>query len=163
MRTVLTVFLVCTGVVSALRLDQCELPAVEGPCRAALPRFFYNAATADCEEFNYGGCGGNANRFQTYYECAATCAEHLPTPQYEARLEEDTDSVYSTLKKPYKGVDFEVGCRPAPESGICLAYFERWFYNVKTGRCETFVYGGCGGNKNNYETPAECEVACLRF
>lgn len=29
-----------------------------------------------------------------------------------------------------------------------------------SGQCEKFVYGGCGGNENNYNTLEECELAC---
>ena len=36
----------------------------------------------------------------------------------------------------------------------------RYFYNFKTGRCESFVYNGCGGNSNNFMDRQECEVKC---
>ena len=32
-------------------------------------RFFYNAATGECEEFVFGGCGGNDNKFDTKEKC----------------------------------------------------------------------------------------------
>ena len=34
------------------------------------------------------------------------------------------------------------------------------FYNVETGLCEQFVYGGCDGNANNFATREECEATC---
>ena len=38
----------------------------------------------------------------------------------------------------------------------------RWFYNAETNRCETFVYGGCAGNENNFETHAVCRKQCVK-
>uniref|UniRef100_A0A8C7WUF1 BPTI/Kunitz inhibitor domain-containing protein n=1 Tax=Oryzias sinensis TaxID=183150 RepID=A0A8C7WUF1_9TELE len=38
--------------------------------------------------------------------------------------------------------------------------FERYFYNFKKGRCEIFIYGGCFGNQNNFETEKECLRRC---
>ena len=41
--------------------------------------------------------------------------------------------------------------KPGPNEGSCYAYFPRYFYNSRTGRCQFFVYGGCNGNANNFE------------
>jgi hypothetical protein len=51
-------------------------------------------------------------------------------------------------------------CSLPAETGPCEASFERFFHNAKTGICEPFVYGGCEGNENNFETFEECEAAC---
>ncbi len=51
-------------------------------------------------------------------------------------------------------------CVLAADPGPCTGHFSWYFFNVVTGRCETFVYGGCEGNGNRYETLAECERAC---
>lgn len=47
------------------------------------------------------------------------------------------------------------------ESGPCKAIKERYFFNVNSGSCERFEYGGCSGNSNNFETMEECEEACV--
>lgn len=57
-------------------------------------------------------------------------------------------------------------CMLQKETGRCRAYFERFYFNTKTGECETFVWGGCGGNENNYKSIEECRsksVACTKF
>ena len=57
----------CTAV------DVCDLPMVVGPCDAAIPSWFYNSESGECEIFTYGGCGGNDNRFDTRQACEAQC------------------------------------------------------------------------------------------
>jgi hypothetical protein len=47
-----------------------------------------------------------------------------------------------------------------PEGGSCDAYFERYAFDAETGTCRGFVYGGCDGNGNNFETAEECHAAC---
>ena len=61
---------------TALRLDGvCSLPAETGPCRAYIPRYFYNSTSMKCERFIYGGCLGNANNFRSEEECEGCCGE----------------------------------------------------------------------------------------
>ncbi|EFN52652.1 hypothetical protein CHLNCDRAFT_26510, partial [Chlorella variabilis] len=52
----------------------CGQPAERGPCRAAIPSWYYDAAAATCRPFLYGGCQGNANRFAGFSECEAAAA-----------------------------------------------------------------------------------------
>ncbi|XP_018346335.1 PREDICTED: PI-actitoxin-Afv2b-like [Trachymyrmex septentrionalis] len=51
----------------------CLLPMKMGPCRADIPRYAYNSASGQCEQFIYGGCHANANNFKTMSECEMTC------------------------------------------------------------------------------------------
>ncbi|XP_067564360.1 early lactation protein-like isoform X2 [Pseudorca crassidens] len=51
----------------------CQLPAVRGPCKASLHRYFYNSTSIECEPFTYGGCQGNANNFETTEICVRVC------------------------------------------------------------------------------------------
>jgi len=55
--------------------DPCSLPKVVGPCRAAFRKYYFNSATGKCTKFIYGGCGGNANRFDTKEECQERCED----------------------------------------------------------------------------------------
>ena len=36
--------------------------------------------------------------------------------------------------------------------GPCTEAHTRWCFNTETNLCETFVWGGCDGNRNNFET-----------
>lgn len=46
------------------------------------------------------------------------------------------------------------------DPGMCLAFIPRYFFNPQTGVCEVFIYGGCGGNNNNYQSMQECTQQC---
>ncbi|KAI8463862.1 MAG: hypothetical protein J3K34DRAFT_526667 [Monoraphidium minutum] len=56
----------------------CTLPPETGLCRAAIPRWFWNAADGACALFTFGGCGGNANNFESEGACEAACAPGAP-------------------------------------------------------------------------------------
>ena len=52
----------------------CLLHQDAGTCNAYIPSWFYNKETQNCEEFIYGGCFGNANRFATEADCQRACS-----------------------------------------------------------------------------------------
>ncbi|XP_022229779.1 tissue factor pathway inhibitor [Drosophila obscura] len=58
-------------------------------------------------------------------------------------------------------VDVPEDCHQPKETGRCFALFYRYAYNVDTQACEEFVYGGCAGNRNNFESKELCEQSCL--
>lgn len=61
-----------------------------------------------------------------------------------------------------KIVLFSVVCQKNEDPEItCLAYMRRWRYEPSTRACENFIYGGCGGNANNFETVEACEAKCV--
>ncbi|CAL8142489.1 unnamed protein product [Orchesella dallaii] len=41
----------------------------------------------------------------------------------------------------------------------CLAYIPRFHFDITTGQCHEFIWGGCQANANNFQTEDEC----LRF
>lgn len=49
---------------------------------------------------------------------------------------------------------------PSVGTPICLAAFHNWYYNAGAKECKQFLYGGCGGNANNFPTRIECEERC---
>ncbi|KAK3724972.1 hypothetical protein QZH41_005873 [Actinostola sp. cb2023] len=54
--------------------EVCSLPKDPGTCFSLTYRYYYNQQTAKCEQFDYGGCQGNANNFETLEECQNKCA-----------------------------------------------------------------------------------------
>ncbi|XP_010629802.1 eppin isoform X3 [Fukomys damarensis] len=53
-------------------------------------------------------------------------------------------------------------CSLPKETGLCMAYFRRWWYNKENNTCDLFIYGGCYGNNNNFQTKGMCQNFCGR-
>nr|XP_054920042.1 papilin-like isoform X5 [Dermacentor andersoni] len=52
-------------------------------------------------------------------------------------------------------------CRLPMDPGRCNNDTqERYYYNSQTGLCETFEYGGCDGNENNFVELDSCKARC---
>ncbi|XP_078391912.1 collagen alpha-6(VI) chain-like [Cetorhinus maximus] len=53
-------------------------------------------------------------------------------------------------------------CELNVASGSCYSYNLKWFFDATEQVCKRFWYGGCGGNKNRFDTRKECEALCLK-
>ncbi|KAB0350532.1 hypothetical protein FD755_004770 [Muntiacus reevesi] len=51
-------------------------------------------------------------------------------------------------------------CSMPKEAGPCMALFHRWWYDKTNNTCSSFIYGGCKGNNNNFQSQAVCQSAC---
>ena len=51
-------------------------------------------------------------------------------------------------------------CLLPKEPGLCMAYFERYYYDSSDQKCKKFVYGGCMAKRNNFETLEDCQSTC---
>ncbi|KAK2839502.1 hypothetical protein Q5P01_013242 [Channa striata] len=112
--------------------ELCALKDEPGPCKAIKERFFFNVDSGKCELFEYGGCGGNANNFESLEECEEKC-------------------VVSDDKDP---------CHLPEAPGPCRGLVTRYFFHNETQQCKHFFYGGCFGNANNFRNMAECQAKC---
>ncbi|XP_046846230.1 early lactation protein-like [Xenia sp. Carnegie-2017] len=72
-----------------------------------------------------------------------------------------------TCKKGFQCIarEEQTYCRPVlcslpPSTGKCKGYFKRYFYNSVSNKCEKFIYGGCGGNRNNFRSRYVCKIWC---
>uniref|UniRef100_A0A452VML3 WAP domain-containing protein n=2 Tax=Ursus TaxID=9639 RepID=A0A452VML3_URSMA len=45
-------------------------------------------------------------------------------------------------------------CTMPKEPGPCMAFFHRWWYDKEKNTCSSFIYGGCKGNNNNFQSKA---------
>ncbi|XP_072109534.1 tissue factor pathway inhibitor 2 [Mobula birostris] len=171
--------------------DDCSLPKDEGPCKAINHRYYYNVATGKCEKFVYGGCKGNENNFLSAIDCTDRCGRTInkrdicsqpakPGPCkayliryfYNVKSQKCEKFIYGGCMKnennfvsenectAHCGRTITDKCQLPPEIGICRAFLTRYFYNITTGMCEQFVYGGCYGNANNFRDITSCQMEC---
>ncbi|KAM4025434.1 collagen alpha-3(VI) chain [Anomaloglossus baeobatrachus] len=132
-------------------IDPCELDLDMGTqCKENEVKWFFDKTNKICTQVWYGGCGGNANRFDTEAECINRCQKttvektmHLPT-----------------LESKAIAVGPEV-CKLPKEEGTCREFVLKWHYDTETKSCARFWYGGCGGNENRFSTQKECEKICI--
>ncbi|KAJ7408560.1 hypothetical protein WISP_119423 [Willisornis vidua] len=113
----------------------CLLPPDDGPCRAMVPRWYYDRHTQSCQEFTYGGCYGNANNFLTFDDCEKNCWTIKTGPLL---------------------------CYSPKDEGLCSSSVPRYYYDAKTKSCKEFNYTGCGGNANNFVTEMDCYNVCRK-
>lgn len=52
---------------------RCTEPPLTGGCRHSNTKWYYNPVIQDCARFNFGGCGGNDNRFDSKENCMTMC------------------------------------------------------------------------------------------
>lgn len=93
--------------------------------------WYYEPKRNNCFTFTYSQCNKNRNHFDTYEACMLSCGGELAAP-----------------------------CSLPSLHGPCKAYEPRWAYNNSLKKCQSFAYGGCGGNENNFETKEACEQMC---
>ncbi|XP_059058317.1 papilin-like [Achroia grisella] len=124
-------FLGCTDVPES-RQAACSLLTDRGSCHNYTVYWFYDMEYGGCSRFWYGGCEGNGNRFSTKEECEDICVQPAPKD----------------------------ACKLPQVKGACKGYLLRWYYDSERERCSQFIYGGCLGNNNNFETEELCQTQC---
>lgn len=131
--------------VDAVAFGAVEVPAQVGSTELILPR---------CEQLQETGpCRGAFRRF--WYDADAGAC-HL----FIYGGCGGNENNFRTLGACRRVCVSRRMCRLPMKPGPCRARFFRWWYNRHTGRCEEFVYGGCGGNANNFSSREACERRC---
>lgn len=95
--------------------------------------WYFEPKTNNC--FSFAHCRSNSTQSQklltSYAECMACCGPELSEP-----------------------------CGLPALQGPCKSYEPRWAYSGSLRRCLSFIYGGCEGNANNFESKEACEEVC---
>ncbi|KAK9405055.1 protease inhibitor 3-like [Crotalus adamanteus] len=55
--------------------DRCLQPLDFGQCEDQKPHYYYNQNSKKCKKFDYRGCKGNGNNFESFKECIHQCIE----------------------------------------------------------------------------------------
>ncbi len=123
-----------------------------GPCQSSSTRYYYDREKKECQQFRYGGCNGNANNYDTIGKCQSTCVKETVGQDLIALSKRKKFIFYCLIDQ----------CTQAVEAGPCNGEFTRFYYDTITGQCQSFVYGGCKKNKNNFMTLKDCLKTCIQ-
>uniref|UniRef100_A0A914UXL1 BPTI/Kunitz inhibitor domain-containing protein n=1 Tax=Plectus sambesii TaxID=2011161 RepID=A0A914UXL1_9BILA len=104
--------------------------------------------------------------------CSASCCDGMRVrtrlffyPENEHRctatsLMETEPCSVETCRRFFVRHSVEI-CQEEKEPGQCGGTFPRYWYNAATKTCERFVYTGCKGNRNQFESEEQCKTACM--
>ncbi|XP_060765376.1 BPTI/Kunitz domain-containing protein [Neoarius graeffei] len=123
---------------STVKNSGCTEMMDEGTGSEKILQFYYMEDVDFCNPFFYKGEGGNGNRFTTEQQCLGNCSlkYHELYPEGDA---------VCTLKR---------------DRGSCYARLVMYYYDTEQNVCRLFLYGGCQGNGNRFETKEACESMC---
>uniref|UniRef100_A0A672PD95 Amyloid beta (A4) precursor-like protein 2 n=1 Tax=Sinocyclocheilus grahami TaxID=75366 RepID=A0A672PD95_SINGR len=85
--------------------------------------------------------------------------------------EDDRDSEEKDMKKDKAAIpesqdvdktlqEVEGVCSLEAETGPCRASMPRWHFDMQQRKCVRFIYGGCAGNRNNFDSEEYCMAVC---
>ncbi|KAM6282643.1 LOW QUALITY PROTEIN: collagen alpha-6(VI) chain [Porphyrio hochstetteri] len=87
-------------------------------------------------------------------------AEREKPQEYGEAKEEDEEKLEATVETRAAYSDYDA-CALVQDSGECQDYVLKWYYDREQKMCGQFWYGGCGGNRNRFETQEECGFLCI--
>ena len=115
------------------------MPSETGNCRASFQRWYYDSEAEECQEFVWGGCGGNGNRFATRTDCENLCKGELRV-------------VRGGLAKSRSGGSIDA-LRVNTFIGSTV------YYRITTSECRVYAYEGLRRPTVYYRiTTSECRV-----
>ncbi|XP_045143915.1 kunitz-type protease inhibitor 1, partial [Echinops telfairi] len=135
-----------------LREEECKLACrdVQGP---SLERH-HPVCSGTCQATQFRCSNGCC--IDSFLECDDT--PDCPDASDEATCEKYVSSFDELQRFHFPS---EKGhCVDLPDTGVCQESISRWYYNPFIERCARFTYGGCHGNRNNFEEERQCLESC---
>lgn len=135
-----------------LREEECKLAChdVQGPSAER----HHPVCSGSCHPSKFR-CGDGCC-IDSFLECDDT--PDCPDASDEATCEKYTRD-FDKLQRIHFPRD-KGHCVDLPDTGHCSESIPRWYYNPFTEHCARFTYGGCYGNKNNFEEEEQCLESC---
>ncbi|XP_023656208.1 amyloid beta precursor like protein 2 isoform X4 [Paramormyrops kingsleyae] len=89
--------------------------------------------------------------------------EETDYADYEGDNDEEKESKEKNRESPPADSSLQevkAVCSLPAETGPCRASMPRWHFDLSRKRCVRFVYGGCAGNRNNFDSEEYCMEVC---
>ncbi|XP_047449296.1 amyloid-like protein 2 isoform X3 [Mugil cephalus] len=83
--------------------------------------------------------------------------EDVEDEKKESRKISDNQDEDKTLQ------EVKAVCTLEAETGPCRASMPRWHFDMSQRKCVRFIYGGCAGNRNNFDSEEYCMAVCKRL
>ncbi|PAV74633.1 hypothetical protein WR25_25636 isoform D [Diploscapter pachys] len=160
----------------------CTEPLRIGDCKQSVRQFWYNAEIRTCEPFQYTGCQGNNNRFNSLNECQSYCKNINAEPKcpqgrayvdFSGKFLQCGDGLGTNICPANFECTFDGlvhGCCPSKAYTCSLQLSKgvacgsgssyRYYYNNQAKECQSFLFMGCDGNSNNFPSAEKCQNYC---
>uniref|UniRef100_A0AC35U6M6 C1q domain-containing protein n=1 Tax=Rhabditophanes sp. KR3021 TaxID=114890 RepID=A0AC35U6M6_9BILA len=144
--------------------------------------FYFDIESRNCKEFEFTGCSGNDNRFDSSEACtkhcntAAVCSVGHPLIKLDgdvAKCDDKNSCLHGynciyTVQGNYCCPKPEMTCSLPKDHGLfCdpLSVIKKttmlWHFSLSELTCLPFESKDCGGNFNRFNTREHCSLSCL--
>lgn len=115
--------------------------------------------------FSGKNCENTGNEIQTINLCGQNPCAQTPTEdnfcQNGGSSYLNNGKMMCQCPRNYIGLKCEVDiCKQPQLIGPCKQSIPRYYYNSKNKSCETFLFGGCDANENNFASLESCYFNC---
>ncbi|XP_034078909.1 amyloid-like protein 2 isoform X1 [Gymnodraco acuticeps] len=125
-------------------VEDSEAPAEEQPTQKEEPLGDDEDEEEDEEEYHYVYEDEEADKEDEYEKKES---RKMPESQDEDKTLQEVKAV----------------CILEAETGPCRASMPRWHFDLSQRKCVRFIYGGCAGNRNNFDSEEYCMAVCKRL
>lgn len=138
-------------------LKMCHQQPEVGHCYASEERWFFNWGTGLCKTFNYSGCGGNNNNFDSQEACRDNCYPYIIPGKCQFLL--NTQDIYAWAFSNYAE-----SCYQPPDPGSCEKPLvsPAWHYDQENSTCRSFIRKDCEDEHhgNSFSSLTMCLNTC---